>query len=96
MILDLHVITQIDSLRYVPRPDGGNGTFAQYSVSYSLDKQSWIPFVVGKNEGIAIRYLRIHVEKSRGGFGSGQQIYVFRNPEAEMMISISMSLIGSD
>ncbi len=86
MILDLHVITQIDSLRYVPRPDGGNGTFAQYSVSYSLDKQSWTPFVGGKNEGIAIRYLRIHVEKSRGGFGSGQQIYVFRNPEAEMMI----------
>ena len=88
LLLDLHVITQIDSIRYVPRPDLGNGTFAQYTVEYSLDKQQWKPFVTvpsGSPEGSA-RYLRIHVTDARGGFGSGQQIYVFRNPEAEAMI----------
>ena len=33
-----------------------------------------------------IRYLRLHVDEARGGFGSGQQLYVFRKPDAEMMI----------
>ena len=32
------------------------------------------------------RYLRLHVEEARGGFGSGQQLYVFRVPGSEMMI----------
>ncbi len=81
LILDLHVVTQIDSVRYVPRPDGGNGTFKKYSVAYSLDKQTW-----SETAPAAVRYLRIHVEEARGGFGSGQQIYVFRNPDAETMI----------
>lgn len=79
LILDLHVITQVDSLHYVPRPDHGNGTFAKYTVEYSMDRQHW------GNDHTA-RYIKIHVEESRGGFGSGHQIYVFRNPDAEMMI----------
>ena len=96
LILDLHVITQIDSIRYVPRPDGGNGTFAQYTVEYSLDQQHWkslssaqihsTPLALWRGAGGEARYLRFHVTESRGGFGSGQQIYVFRNPEAETMI----------
>ena len=81
LILDLHVVTQIDSVRYVPRPDGGNGTFKKYAVAYSLDKQTWSESVPA-----AVRYIRFHVEEARGGFGSGQQIYVFRNPDAEAMI----------
>ena len=94
LLLDLHVITQIDSIRYIPRPDGGNGTFGEYTVEYSLDKQSWTQLSALNSqlstfnfpEGVAVRYLRLHVEEARGGFGSGQQIYVFRNPEAEMTI----------
>ena len=87
LTLDLHVITQIDSLRYVPRPDGGNGTFARYTVEYSLDRQQWKKFdASAPKTSEPLRYLRFHVEESRGGFGSGQQIYVFRNPEAETMI----------
>jgi len=89
IILDLHVIAQIDSIRYVPRPDGGNGTITKCQVSCSLDKQTWSQAMdngqwIMKNA--PVRYLRFHVEESRGGFGSGQQIYVFRNPDAEMMI----------
>ena len=89
IILDLHVVTQIDSIRYVPRPDGGNGTFAKYVIEYSLDKQTWSQAMDNGQwtmKNAAVRYLRIHVEESRGGFGSGQQIYVFRNPVAEAMI----------
>ena len=87
LILDLHVVAQIDSIRYVPRPDGGNGTFTQYTIECSLDKQTWSPLPNGRRTGVGlVRYLRFHVEASRGGFGSGQQIYVFRNPDAEMMI----------
>ena len=85
LILDLHVIAQIDSIRYIPRPDGGNGTFIKYTIEYSLDKQTWSPLPAGGPQG-ACRYLRIHVDESRGGFGSGQQIYVFRVPGSEMMI----------
>ncbi len=91
LILDLHVVTQIDQIQYIPRPDGGNGTIMRAQLSYSLDKQTWSNPVAFKgttnlfNQPTA-RYIRIHVEESRGGFGSGQQIYVFRVPGSEMMI----------
>ena len=89
IILDLHLITQIDSLRYLPRQDHGNGTISRCSVEYSLDKQQWSK-AMDNGQWITkeapLRYLRLHVEESRGGFGSGQQIYVFRNPDAEPMI----------
>ena len=96
--VDLHVIAQLDQLQYVPRPDAGNGTIARGTVAYSLDKQTWseaVPFqwqpdgtpkVIAAPDGISARYLRIHVEAARGGFGSGQQLYVFRVPGSEMMI----------
>ena len=96
IIMDLHVITQIDQIQYVPRPDGGNGTITRGTLSCSLDKQTWSePIAFNStaqlssfnfNVSTSIRYLRLHVDESRGGFGSGQQIYVFRNPDAEMMI----------
>ena len=91
IIIDLHVVAQLDQIQYVPRPDGGNGTITSALLSYSLDKQTWSEPVAFKgttnlsNQPTA-RYLRIHVEESRGGFGSGQQIYVFRVPGSEMMI----------
>lgn len=87
IIIDLHVVTQIDSLRYVPRPDHGNGTITRAQVSYSLDRKAWKDFNPAAHQvSEPVRYLRFHVEEARGGFGSGQQIYVFRNPEAEMYI----------
>ena len=87
IILDLHVVTQIDSLQYVPRPDHGNGTITRAQISYSLDRQEWKDFNPSSHQtSEPARYLRLHVEESRGGFGSGQQLYVFRNPDAEMYI----------
>lgn len=91
IIIDLHVIAQIDQLQYIPRPDEGNGTIKRAQLSYSLDKQTWSePVAFNTTTQLeaqpTARYLRIHVEESRGGFGSGQQIYVFRVPGSEMMI----------
>ncbi|MBO4800783.1 MAG: discoidin domain-containing protein [Bacteroidaceae bacterium] len=101
IVIDLHVITQIDKIQYVPRPDGGNGTITKCTVEYSLDKQKWVELKDSQAQpnsqfsilncqfpegATPIRYLRLHVEEARGGFGSGQQLYVFRVPDAEMMI----------
>ncbi len=91
IIIDLHVVAQLDQIQYIPRPDGGNGTITRAQLSYSLDKQIWSDPVAFKGTTQltaqpTARYLRIHVEESRGGFGSGQQIYVFRVPGSEMMI----------
>ena len=91
IIIDLHVVAQLDQVQYVPRPDGGNGTIKRAHLSYSLDKQTWSdPVAFNTTTQLdaqpTARYLRIHVEESRGGFGSGQQIYVFRVPGSEMMI----------
>ncbi len=101
IIIDLHVMTQIDQLQYLPRTDAGNGTITKGTIAYSIDRQQWsnpipftwspdgspkiVPFVVNQSQP-SVRYLRLHVEEARGGFGSGQQIYVFRRPDAEMMI----------
>ena len=86
IIIDLHVVATVDSVRYIPRADHGNGTITRAKLDYSLDKQHWTPLPEGKGTNAGLRYLRMHVEESRGGFGSGQQIYVFRNPEAEFYI----------
>ena len=91
IIIDLHVVAQLDQIQYIPRPDGGNGTITRAQLSYSLDKQTWSEPVAFKgttqlSSQPTARYLRLRVEESRGGFGSGQQIYVFRVPGSEMMI----------
>ena len=35
IIIDLHVMTQIDQLQYLPRPDAGNGTITKGTHAYS-------------------------------------------------------------
>lgn len=98
LTIDLHVVAQLDKLQYVPRPDAGNGTITRGTIAYSLDKQTWstpTPFTwaadgTTKEETIAgspsARYLRIHIDEARGGFGSGQQLYIFRVEGSEMYI----------
>ena len=93
IIVDLHSVNHLDKIQYVPRPDHGNGTIATGTIATSMNGQTWgeeIPFTwvtdgTPKELSFAstplqpsARYLRIHVEKSVGGFGSGQQLYVFR------------------
>ena len=87
IIIDLHAVATVDSLHYLPRTDFGNGTITKATLEYSLDKQTWTAPRQGEtaSEG-PCRYIRMHVEESRGGFGSGRQIYVFHNPDAEVYI----------
>ncbi|WP_347396504.1 DUF5110 domain-containing protein, partial [Parabacteroides leei] len=43
MIIDLRTINQLDKFHYLSRQDGGNGTMLRGFVSYSMDKENWIP-----------------------------------------------------
>lgn len=97
IIIDLHSVNQLDKLVYVPRSDAGNGTITTGTIALSLDKQTWslpqtftwpvdgTPKEVPLS-GASARYLHLHVEEARGGFGSGQQIYVFRTEGSEWYI----------
>lgn len=87
IILDLHAVATVDSLHYLPRADLGNGTITKATIEYSLDKHTWTAPQDGSTASSQpCRYIKMHVEESRGGFGSGRQIYVFRNPEADFYI----------
>ena len=41
IVIDLHVVAQLDQLQYVPRNDAGNGTLLSGTVAYSMDRQTW-------------------------------------------------------
>ena len=43
MIIDLRTVNQLDKFHYLSRQDGGNGTMLRGFVSYSMDKENWIP-----------------------------------------------------
>ena len=96
LTIDTRSISHLESMRYIPRPDAGNGTLLEGTVSLSADGERWteagsfkwkrdsepknfdlLPFVDG-----TWRYIRLHVASAVGNFGSGSQIYVFRQPGA--------------
>ncbi|MCF0199363.1 MAG: DUF5110 domain-containing protein, partial [Bacteroidaceae bacterium] len=88
--IDLRSVNVLDKLHYLPRPDVGNGTLLQGTLSYSMDRQQWsepVPFTWARNadtkeltfEGNpTARFLRLHITEAVGDFGSGQQFYIFR------------------
>ncbi len=96
--MDGRRLNTLDKLQYLPRADGGNGTLLAGTVEYSLDRRNWSPagsFSWARDgetkemafEGSPVaRYLRLHVTEGVGGYGSGQQLYVFRVPESEYYI----------
>ncbi|MCD8304480.1 MAG: discoidin domain-containing protein [Prevotellaceae bacterium] len=98
LIVDLRSVNVLDKLQYLPRPDAGNGTLLGGSVEYSLDRNNWTSLgdFDWERNGEAkemlfdskptARYLRLHVTDGVGGFGSGQQLYVFRVPGSEWYI----------
>lgn len=91
IIIDLKTVNQLDKLQYLPR-NRGNGTLMEGSISYSSDKITWSeaePFVWAYDEIAkvfpfknqpAARYIKVHVTKGRGDYGSGNEIYVFKVP----------------
>ncbi len=95
--VDMHAITQLDRIQYIPRDNAGNGTLLQGTISLSRDGNTWSepqafrwqqnnqPKTVALASAEA-RYLRIVVEKAVGGFGSGAELFVFRKPDAKVLI----------
>lgn len=95
MVVDLRTVNVLDKFHYLPRPDAGNGTLLKGTVAYSLDKETWTEagaFAWERNGETKVfafdgqptaRYLRLSVTEAVGGFGSGQQLYVFKVPGSE-------------
>lgn len=96
LIADLHALAKLDKFHYLSRQ--GNGALLKGSVSISDDKSEWTE--VGsfewenkemtreftfKNNPTA-RYIKIHVEKGVGDFGSGKELYIFRVPDSELLL----------
>ena len=90
MTIDLNSINSLDKLQYMPREDGGNGVITKGKISYSLDGDKWsAPSAFewennGKVKTFAfdnnptVRYVKIDVEKGHGGYGSGQELYIYK------------------
>ncbi|MCF0188557.1 MAG: discoidin domain-containing protein [Bacteroidaceae bacterium] len=96
--VDLRTVNVLDKLQYMPRPDGGNGVLLKGSIAWSMDKSTWneeTAFDWERNGEVkeftfashpTARYLKIHVEEGVGGFGSGQEMYIFRVEGSEYYI----------
>ena len=88
MNLDLRSVSKLDRIAYLPRENAGNGTLLGGSVSYSTDRQNWSAPVAftwaqdGTEKTFAFegnpeaRYVKIHIDKAVGNFGSGSEMYV--------------------
>ena len=95
IILDLKSISQLDKLQYLPRTSGLNGVLYHGSISVSNDKTNWTKagdfawehdnnakeFVFETKP--TARYIKISVDKSVGGYGSGREMYIFKVPGTE-------------
>ena len=90
MNLDLRSVSKLDRIAYLPRENAGNGTLLGGSVSYSTDRQNWSAPVAftwaqdGTEKTFAFegnpeaRYVKIHIDKAVGNFGSGSEMYIFK------------------
>lgn len=99
--IDLGCTIQPDRIEYLPREDAANGTLLEGTLAVSLDGQqwseaqsfSWVADATVKTIDLrplatesGIRYLRMEVMRGRGDFGSGRQLYVFRQPGSEVLL----------
>lgn len=94
LLIDLQRVNTLDRFDYLPRQDGGNGTWGRGRVSTSMDRMNWVEagtfdwkggdvksFTFDKRP--VARYIRIDVDEAVGGFGSGRELYIFRVPGSE-------------
>lgn len=96
--VDLHCTTQLNELHYLPRERGGNGGIEELVVEMSTDGREYLPVgtyhwlsndsthIVAFDKQTAVRYLRLTILQSRGGYVAGREIYVFRTPESKVLI----------
>lgn len=90
VVLDLKSLNKIEKIEYLPRMDAGNGTITHGSFAYSEDRINWIPagsFSWARNNKTkvfplkdhpTVRYIKFHVDKGSGNFGSGREMYVYK------------------
>ena len=97
LLIDLHSVNTLDKLQYLPRNYGYNGIILEGQVFTSMDKQEWSDCGTFRWERDALlkeidlsgrqaRYIKIKVAKAFGDFGSGQDIYIFRQPGSSYYI----------
>ena len=99
LTVDMRSVNLLEKLQYVPRQDAGNGTILEGSVEISMDRKTWTPMgdfswerngdpkvMILNVEGKTARYVRLHVTKALGNFGSGQQLYLFRQPGTDYYV----------
>lgn len=96
--MDLHATITLDKMQYVPRADAGNGTIQEADIFTSKDEKTWQAVGTQKWErtpakkNVAFtdhqqaRYIRMDVKKALGDFGSGAELYVFRQPGTKVLI----------
>lgn len=97
LTVDLRTVNTLDYLTYVPRENGGNGTLLAGEVSVSMDGNAWTGAgtfewrrdgqpkefsFAGAGFPVA-RFVRLHVTRAVGDYGSGRELYVFRKPGTE-------------
>lgn len=91
IIANLGSVNQLDKLQYLPR-DRGNGILLEGTIAYGHNRTDFsepVPFkwvndgttkeFVFKEKPTAL-YLKIHIDKGVGNFGSGREMYVFKVP----------------
>ncbi len=96
--MDLHATVTLDKMQYVPRANAGNGTILEADIFTSKDGKIWLPAgtqvwqrtPAKKDVTFAdhqqARYIRMDVKQAVGDFGSGAEIYVFRQPDSKVLI----------
>lgn len=96
--MDLHATITLDKMQYVPRADTGNGTILEADIFTSKDGKTWQAVGTQKWERTPAkknvtftdhqqaRYIRMDVKKALGNFGSGAELYVFRQPGTKVLI----------
>ena len=92
LTMDLGSFSTIDRLEYLPRVDAGNGTILSGTIALSENGSDWtdaVPFTWTRDNSAKTvsfpgqplaRYVRLHVDKAVGNFGSGREIFVFKVP----------------
>ncbi len=92
ILIDLNSVNTLDKLHYLVHKSSRNGIIEQGTISYSDDKKSWskpVAFTWAADKKLQIvefadkpvaRYIKLSVSKATGNFGSGQEIYIFKEP----------------
>lgn len=98
MTIDLGSFNTLDRMEYLPRQNGGNGTLLEGTVATSENGIDWsepVPFKWKRNGQTKTfsfagnplaRFIRLHVDKSVGNYGSGRELYVFRVPGSPVFL----------